>query len=69
MITLRDLQWRRRRFVIAVLPIDELNAFACGGHLVVVTSYAIYTLPRDELSGVLAHESPPSDVDLVRGGT
>jgi Zn-dependent protease with chaperone function len=44
------------RFVIAVLPIDELNAFACGGHLVVVTSYAIYTLPRDELSGVLAHE-------------
>jgi Zn-dependent protease with chaperone function len=45
-----------RRFVIAVLPIDELNAFACGGHLVVVTSYAIDTLPRDELSGVLAHE-------------
>ncbi len=44
------------RFVIAVLPIDELNAFACGGHLVVVTSYAIDTLPRDELSGVLAHE-------------
>ena len=41
---------------IAVLPIDELNAFACGGHLVVVTSYAIDTLPRDELSGVLAHE-------------
>ena len=46
----------RRRFVIAVLPVDELNAFACGGHLVVVTSYAIDTLPRDELSGVLAHE-------------
>ena len=45
-----------RRFVIAVLPVDELNAFACGGHLVVVTSYAIDTLPRDELSGVLAHE-------------
>ena len=45
-----------RRFVIAVLPIDELNAYACGGHLVVVTSYAIDTLPRDELSGVLAHE-------------
>ena len=60
-----DVAWRsvlqanrlpRRRFVIAVLPIDELNAFACGGHLVVVTSYAIDTLPRDELSGVLAHE-------------
>ena len=60
-----DIAWRsvlqanrlpRRRFVIAVLPVDELNAFACGGHLVVVTSYAIDTLPRDELSGVLAHE-------------
>jgi Zn-dependent protease with chaperone function len=60
-----DIAWRSvlqanglpaRRFVIAVLPVDELNAFACGGHLVVVTSYAIDTLPRDELSGVLAHE-------------
>jgi Zn-dependent protease with chaperone function len=60
-----DVAWRSvlqanrlpsKRFVIAVLPIDELNAFACGGHLVVVTSYAIDTLPRDELSGVLAHE-------------
>jgi len=60
-----DIAWRSvlqanrlpsRRFVIAVLPIDELNAFACGGHLVVVTSYAIDMLPRDELSGVLAHE-------------
>jgi Zn-dependent protease with chaperone function len=60
-----DISWRsvlqanrlpRRRYVLAVLPIDELNAFACGGHLVVVTSYAIHTLPRDELSGVLAHE-------------
>ncbi len=45
-----------RRYVLAVLPSNELNAFACGGHLVVVTSYAIETLPRDELSGVLAHE-------------
>ena len=54
-----DVAWRSvlqanrlpaRRFVIAVLPIDELNAFACGGHLVVVTSYAIDMLPRDELS-------------------
>ncbi|MEO8267172.1 MAG: M48 family metalloprotease [Ilumatobacteraceae bacterium] len=60
-----DIAWRsvlqanqlpRRRFVIAVLPVDELNAYACGGHLVVVTSYAIDMLPRDELSGVLAHE-------------
>jgi Zn-dependent protease with chaperone function len=44
------------RFVVAVLPADELNAFACGGHLVVVTSLAVETLPRDELAGVLAHE-------------
>ena len=44
------------RYVLAVLPSNELNAFACGGHLVVVTSYAIDALPRDELSGVLAHE-------------
>jgi len=45
-----------RRYVVAVLPSNELNAFACGGHLVVVTSFALDTLPRDELSGVLAHE-------------
>jgi Zn-dependent protease with chaperone function len=46
----------RHRYVLAVLPSNELNAFACGGHLVVVTSYALEALPRDELSGVLAHE-------------
>jgi Zn-dependent protease with chaperone function len=60
-----DISWRSvlqanrlppRRYVIAILPVDELNAFACGGHLVVVTSYAVDMLPRDELSGVLAHE-------------
>ena len=44
------------RYLLTVLDSDELNAFACGGHLVVVTSYAVDTLPRDELSGVLAHE-------------
>jgi Zn-dependent protease with chaperone function len=44
------------RYVIAVLPADELNAYACGGHLVIVTTLAIETLPRDELTGVLAHE-------------
>lgn len=44
------------RYVLAVLPSDELNAFACGGHLVVVTTLAVDTLPRDELAGVLAHE-------------
>jgi Zn-dependent protease with chaperone function len=46
----------QRRYVLAVLPSDELNAFACGGHLVVVTTLAVETLPRDELTGVLAHE-------------
>jgi Zn-dependent protease with chaperone function len=60
-----DTSWRSvlqanrlppRRYVVVVLPANELNAFACGGHLVVVTSYAIETLPRDELAGVLAHE-------------
>ena len=45
-----------RRYVLAVLPADELNAFACGGHLVIVTTLAVETLPRDELAGVLAHE-------------
>ena len=29
-----------------VLPSDELNAYACGGHLVVVTTFAIDELPR-----------------------
>jgi Peptidase family M48 len=46
----------RGRYALAVLQADDLNAFACGGHLVIVTSYAIETLPRDELAGVLAHE-------------
>jgi Zn-dependent protease with chaperone function len=45
-----------QRYVVVVLPTHELNAFACGGHLVVVTSLAIDSLPRDELCGVLAHE-------------
>ncbi len=44
------------RYIIRVLPSDEVNAFACGGHLVVVTSFALTELPRRELSGVLAHE-------------
>jgi Zn-dependent protease with chaperone function len=60
-----DTSWRsvlqvnrlpRGRYALAVLPADDLNAFACGGHLVVVTSFAIEALPRDELTGVLAHE-------------
>lgn len=52
----QQLGIRPRRFSLAVLPSDELNAFACGGSLLVVTSYAIETLPRDEMTGVLAHE-------------
>ena len=44
------------RYMLRVLPLDELNAFACGGHLVVVTTFAIDELPRRELAGVLAHE-------------
>lgn len=44
------------RYLLRVLPSDELNAYACGGHLVVVTSFAVSQLPRRELAGVLAHE-------------
>lgn len=44
------------RYVLRVLPSDEINAFACGGHLVVVTSFAVRELPTKELAGVLAHE-------------
>jgi len=44
------------RYLVAVLDADDLNAFACGGHLVVATSFAVKELPPDELSGVLAHE-------------
>lgn len=46
----------RDRYVVKVLPSDELNAFACGGHVVVVTTFAVYELSRRELAGVLAHE-------------
>ena len=44
------------RFVVRVLPSDELNAFACGGHLVVVTTFAVEELSTAQLRGVLAHE-------------
>lgn len=44
------------RYVVRVLPSDELNAFACGGHLVVVTSFAVHELSERQLRGVLAHE-------------
>lgn len=44
------------RLVLAVIDSDELNAFASGGHLVVVSSFAVQNLSHDELVGVLAHE-------------
>ena len=44
------------RYVVRVLPSEELNAFACGGHLVVVTTFAVGQLSRGQLRGVLAHE-------------
>jgi Zn-dependent protease with chaperone function len=44
------------RYVVRVLPSNDLNAYACGGHLVVVTSFAVHDLTRAQLRGVLAHE-------------
>ena len=44
------------RFVLAVVDSDETNALACGGHLLVVSSYAVDHLRQDQLTGVLAHE-------------
>ena len=44
------------RYVVRVLPTEELNAFACGGHLVLVTSFAVHELTQSQLRGVLAHE-------------
>ena len=43
-------------FVLAVADSEELNAFASGGHLVVVSSWAITNLSHEKLCGVLAHE-------------
>lgn len=50
------LHIRDHRFAVGVVDDDDLNAFACGGHLVVVTSYAARELDHDALCGVLAHE-------------
>jgi Zn-dependent protease with chaperone function len=50
------LHIRDHRFAVGVIDDDQLNAFACGGHLVVVTSYAARELDHDALCGVLAHE-------------
>lgn len=46
----------RHRFVVGVIDSDQVNAFAVGGHLVVVTSFAAHELDHDRLCGVLAHE-------------
>lgn len=43
-------------YTIRVIDSEELNAFACGGRLVIVTTFAIEKLTPSELSGVLAHE-------------
>jgi Zn-dependent protease with chaperone function len=47
---------RPSQFVLAVADSSDLNAFATGGHLMVVSSWAVDNLPEDELTGVLAHE-------------
>ncbi len=44
------------RYVVRVVDSDEVNAFACGGHLVVVTTFALTELSDNQLRGVLAHE-------------
>ena len=46
----------QHRYTVRVIDSDELNAFACGGRLLVVTSFAIEQLTQRELAGVLAHE-------------
>jgi Zn-dependent protease with chaperone function len=47
---------RSSQFVLAVIDADDVNAFASGGHLVVVSSYAVDNLTHEQLTGVLAHE-------------
>lgn len=46
----------KRRWQLRVFDIDDINATAAGGSLVIITSYALWTLPNDELEAVLAHE-------------
>lgn len=46
----------QRRFVFAVDESNDVNAFACGGHILVVSSFALDKLDDDELLGVVAHE-------------
>jgi Zn-dependent protease with chaperone function len=53
---LANTRMGRRQFVLAVADSDDLNAFASGGHLVIVTTGALHSLPGAELQGVIAHE-------------
>lgn len=46
----------KRRFVFAIDESSDVNAFACGGHILVVSSFALDKLDDDELLGVVAHE-------------
>lgn len=46
----------KRHFVFAVDESNDVNAFACGGHILVVSSFALDNLDDDELLGVVAHE-------------
>ena len=46
----------RRRFVFAIDESNDVNAFACGGHVMVVSSFAVAHLDDNELTGVVAHE-------------
>lgn len=44
------------RYAVRVIDSPDLNAFACGGRLLIVTSFALAHLSPRQLSGVLAHE-------------
>lgn len=44
------------KYRVRIVDSSELNAFAVGGRLVVLTSFAVYELSPDEITGVLAHE-------------
>ena len=46
----------RRRFILAIDESSDVNAFACGGHILVISSFAIEHLDDNELVGVVAHE-------------
>ena len=46
----------KRRYRLRIVDSDNLNAFAGGGSLVMVTTSALQTLPDGQLRAVLAHE-------------